>query len=178
MALGSTQPLTEMDTRNTSRGIKADLLRADNLATFVCFHEIWEPQAPRILWPVQVCNGIAFFFYLFYNFISIRIVAVGQIPYRYCQYWVSRCKLCEMKWAWHNCRYCSGNCLDTWRQIGIDAFTLSGIRTEASVPDSRTVNSLTSQLSSQIRTATLSQFWHRTVAGYTQTCQSVMLLLL
>jgi len=58
------------------------------------------------------------------------------------------------------------------------AFTLAGLRAEKSVPDSPTVNSLTSQFSSQVRTATLSQFSHRTVAGVTQTCQSVTLLLL
>jgi len=37
MALGSTQPLTEMSTSGISwGGIKAAVLRADNLATFMC----------------------------------------------------------------------------------------------------------------------------------------------
>jgi hypothetical protein len=37
MALGSTQPLTEMSTRNISWGAKGGrLLRADNLTTFIC----------------------------------------------------------------------------------------------------------------------------------------------
>jgi hypothetical protein len=36
MALGSTQPLTEMSTRNTSWEQRRPERRADNLATFMC----------------------------------------------------------------------------------------------------------------------------------------------
>jgi len=37
MALGLTQPLTEMSTRNISWGVKAaGVFRADNLTTFMC----------------------------------------------------------------------------------------------------------------------------------------------
>jgi hypothetical protein len=36
MALGSTQPLTEMSTRNISWGVKAAGAMADNLTTFMC----------------------------------------------------------------------------------------------------------------------------------------------
>ena len=36
MALGSTQPLTEMSTRNISWGQRRPVRRADNLTTFVC----------------------------------------------------------------------------------------------------------------------------------------------
>ena len=36
MALGSTQPLTEMSTRNISWGWKQPVRRADNLTTFMC----------------------------------------------------------------------------------------------------------------------------------------------
>jgi hypothetical protein len=36
MALGSTQPLTEMSTRNISWGVKAVDAQADNLTTFMC----------------------------------------------------------------------------------------------------------------------------------------------
>jgi len=36
MALGLTQPLTEMSTRNTSWGLRRPVRRADNLTTFVC----------------------------------------------------------------------------------------------------------------------------------------------
>jgi len=49
MALGSTQPLTEMGTRNISWGIKAAGHRAD-----YC-HEIWKPQPPGTL---RACKGI------------------------------------------------------------------------------------------------------------------------
>jgi len=44
MALGSTQPLTEMSTRRISCGQKRPARKADNLTTFQCrCHEIWEP---------------------------------------------------------------------------------------------------------------------------------------
>jgi hypothetical protein len=36
MALGLTQPLTEMSTMNNSWGVKAAVRRADNLTTFMC----------------------------------------------------------------------------------------------------------------------------------------------
>jgi hypothetical protein len=36
VALGSTQPLTEMSTRNPSWGSRRPVRRADNLTTFVC----------------------------------------------------------------------------------------------------------------------------------------------
>ena len=36
MALGSTQPLTEMSTRNISWGLRRPVRRADNLTTFMC----------------------------------------------------------------------------------------------------------------------------------------------
>ena len=42
MALGSTQPLTEMSTRRISLGVNA-AGKADNLTTSLCHcHEIWE----------------------------------------------------------------------------------------------------------------------------------------
>jgi len=44
MALGSTQPLTEMRTRSISRGVKRPVDKADKLTTILCrCHEIWEP---------------------------------------------------------------------------------------------------------------------------------------
>jgi hypothetical protein len=36
MALGSTQPLSEMSTRNISWGWRRPMRRADNLTTFLC----------------------------------------------------------------------------------------------------------------------------------------------
>ena len=43
MALGSTQPLTEMSTRCISWGYMRPVRKADNLTTILCrCHEIWE----------------------------------------------------------------------------------------------------------------------------------------
>jgi hypothetical protein len=51
MALGSTQPLTEMSTRCISWGQKWPVRKADNLTTILCrCHEIWEPELPATLW--------------------------------------------------------------------------------------------------------------------------------
>jgi hypothetical protein len=55
MALGSTQTVTEMSTRNVSWGQRWPVRRADNLATFMCrLSSNLEPSGP-----VKVCNGIA-----------------------------------------------------------------------------------------------------------------------
>jgi len=44
MALGSTQPLTEMSTRSISWGLRRTVRRADKITTILCrCHEIWEP---------------------------------------------------------------------------------------------------------------------------------------
>jgi hypothetical protein len=48
MALGSTQPLTEMSTRNISWGVKRPVPRADNLTTFVC----------RLVYPVSLVTAV------------------------------------------------------------------------------------------------------------------------
>ena len=50
MALGSTQPLTEMKTRSISWGKRRPVLKADNLTTTLCRHEIWESKLPGTLW--------------------------------------------------------------------------------------------------------------------------------
>jgi hypothetical protein len=51
MALGSTQPLTEMSTRNIFWGQGWPVLKADNFTTILCrFHVIWKPEIPRTLW--------------------------------------------------------------------------------------------------------------------------------
>jgi hypothetical protein len=51
MALGSTQPLTEMSTRNASWGLRRPVHRADNTTTFICWlswnlgaSTFWNPQ--------------------------------------------------------------------------------------------------------------------------------------
>jgi len=44
MALGFTQPLTEMSTKCISWGWRGPVHKADNLTTILCrCHEIWEP---------------------------------------------------------------------------------------------------------------------------------------
>ena len=66
MALGSTQTLTEMSTRNISWGWRRPVHTADNLITFMCrlskylgASTPWNPVGLQ-----QVCNGIAFFLQL------------------------------------------------------------------------------------------------------------------
>jgi hypothetical protein len=58
MTLGSTQPLTAMSTRNISWGKGG---RSVGMATLppscVDCLEIWTPQPPETLRPVQACNG-------------------------------------------------------------------------------------------------------------------------
>jgi hypothetical protein len=62
MALGSTQPLTEMSTRNVSWGKGGRCAGLTTLSPSCAdCHEIWEPQPPGTL---KACNGIALpFFY-------------------------------------------------------------------------------------------------------------------
>jgi hypothetical protein len=61
MALGSTQPLTEMNTSYFCGGKKQPAHRADNLATIcepnVC--KLWEPQPLTSLRATKACTGIA-----------------------------------------------------------------------------------------------------------------------
>jgi hypothetical protein len=52
MALGSTQPLTEMSTKNIPGGEGRPALKADNL-TAICepiVYKMWEPQHLTALW--------------------------------------------------------------------------------------------------------------------------------
>jgi len=60
MALGSTQPITEMSTRRISWGQMRPVRKADNLTTFLCLVmtsgnlNFLEPSGP-----LQACNGTA-----------------------------------------------------------------------------------------------------------------------
>jgi hypothetical protein len=52
MALGTTQPLTEMSTRNLTGGKRRPALKADNL-TPICepiVQKMWEPRRLTTLW--------------------------------------------------------------------------------------------------------------------------------
>ena len=60
MALGSTQPLTEMSTRCISWGYRQPVCKANNLNTILrhC-HEIWEPYLPGTLWATPgACDSV------------------------------------------------------------------------------------------------------------------------
>jgi hypothetical protein len=67
MALGSTQPLTEMSTRNLNGGKGRPVRGADNL-TAICepiVKKIWEPRRLTTLWAFTACYKDNFTFYLF-----------------------------------------------------------------------------------------------------------------
>jgi hypothetical protein len=79
MALGSTQPLTEMSTRNLpgSKGWQAH--KADNLTT-ICertVYKMWEPRRLTALWTSMACYGDSFTFYLSEKYSKMK--AWGQI---------------------------------------------------------------------------------------------------
>ena len=57
MALGSTQSLTEISTRNISRGYRRSVGRADNLTAFTC-RLSWNLGASTS-WNLRACPGIA-----------------------------------------------------------------------------------------------------------------------
>jgi hypothetical protein len=66
MALGSTQPLTEMSTRNIPGGEELPARKADNLIA-ICepiVYKMWDPQHLKILWVSTVRYRDTFTFYL------------------------------------------------------------------------------------------------------------------
>jgi hypothetical protein len=69
MALGSTQPLTEMSTENLPGGKERPARKADNL-TVICepiVQKIWEPRRLTTLWASTACyrDSFAFFYVSF-----------------------------------------------------------------------------------------------------------------
>jgi hypothetical protein len=65
MTLWSTQPLTEMSTRNLPGGKGEPARKPDNL-TAICeptVYEIWEPRRLTILWASTACYTDSFTFY-------------------------------------------------------------------------------------------------------------------
>jgi hypothetical protein len=63
MALGSTQPLTEMSTKNLPRGKERPARKAD--LTAICeltVQKMWEPRRLTILWPSTACYRDSFTF--------------------------------------------------------------------------------------------------------------------
>jgi hypothetical protein len=57
MALGSTQPVTEMSTKNILGGKGQPARRADNPAVFYepIIYEMWEPEHLTTLWASTAC---------------------------------------------------------------------------------------------------------------------------
>jgi hypothetical protein len=77
MALGSTQPLTEMSTRNVAGCEGRPARKADNL-TAICeqiVYKMWKPRRLTILWAFKACYKDSFTYFLlfcyFYYFIFI-----------------------------------------------------------------------------------------------------------
>jgi hypothetical protein len=65
MALGSTQPLTEMSTRNLPGGKGRPTLKADYL-TAICepsVYKMWEPRTLKTLWAFTACYRDSFTFF-------------------------------------------------------------------------------------------------------------------
>jgi hypothetical protein len=64
MALGSTQPLTEMSTRNLPGGKGQPACEADNLTTIrePVVYKMWEPQCLAALWAFTACYRDSFIF--------------------------------------------------------------------------------------------------------------------
>jgi hypothetical protein len=66
MALGLTQPLTEMSTWNLPGGKGRPARKADNF-TAICVltvYKMWEPQLLTALWASTACRGSFSFFIL------------------------------------------------------------------------------------------------------------------
>jgi hypothetical protein len=76
MALGSTQPLTEMSTRNLPGGKERPARKAHNLNVIYldCLENVWEPRRLTTLWGYTVCYRDSFTFTLYH-----------------CPYWARRC---------------------------------------------------------------------------------------
>jgi hypothetical protein len=75
MALGSTQPLTEMSTRNLPGGKKRPAIRADNLAAIYepNVWKLWEPEPLRSLKAFMAYSGIASLPEETYNSVAVMI---------------------------------------------------------------------------------------------------------
>jgi len=76
MALGSTQPLTEMNTKRIYWGKMRPVRKADNLTAFQCrCHEIWEPLTSwNPLGHSGPVTGLIYFFYLFIYVSSLILI--------------------------------------------------------------------------------------------------------
>jgi hypothetical protein len=67
MALGTTQPLREMSTRNVPGGKGRPARKADNL-TAICVpivYKMWEPRRLTTIWNSTACYRDSFTFYVY-----------------------------------------------------------------------------------------------------------------
>jgi hypothetical protein len=80
MALGSTQPLTEISTRNLPGGKWRPALEADNLTAIrepiVC--KMWEPQRLTTLWASTACYRDSFFSSFYIDWRYLRSECSGE----------------------------------------------------------------------------------------------------
>jgi hypothetical protein len=80
MALGSTQPLTEMSTRNIPGGEGRPARKADNL-TAICeliVYKMWKPRRLTALWASTACYSDSFtLFYLYLFMVYVTTLATG-----------------------------------------------------------------------------------------------------
>jgi hypothetical protein len=76
MALGSTQPLTKMSTRNLPGGKGWPALKAGNL-TAICeqiVYKMWEPRRLTALWASAVCYRDSFTY--FFTFVYVYFILI------------------------------------------------------------------------------------------------------
>jgi hypothetical protein len=102
MTLGSTQPLTEMSTRNLPKGKGRPVRKADNLTAISepIVYKMWDPRRLTTLLASKACYRESFTFFLFYllavrslingkGFCSIRC---AENRYRFSSQWTSKAK--------------------------------------------------------------------------------------
>jgi hypothetical protein len=82
MALGSTQPLTEMSTRNLPGGKGRPARKADNLTATskLIVWTMWQPRRLRTLWASTVCyrDSFTFLLLLYYWKVLLRWVETSE----------------------------------------------------------------------------------------------------
>jgi hypothetical protein len=113
MALGTTQPLTEMSTRNILGGKGRPVRKADNLTAIyepiVC--KMWEPRRLTNLWAFTACYRDSFAFLLFLFNVND---AVGSSAHRASNdRMINKLeRIGEERGSWPNSKYNSGTFLE------------------------------------------------------------------
>jgi hypothetical protein len=95
MALGSTQPLTEMSTRNLPGSVKGGRrvgLTAD------CLDKMWDPRRLTTLWAFTACyRDSYFFFFAFLLFILLLLAVSLALPVPLLPFLPSRPSFCVLR---------------------------------------------------------------------------------